>query len=108
MEDFLNLFKNRTVGYAALAFIIFTGVVDLKMARDPEFRPDANTGEHGRARDKLLDQLQSDINDLTFDIMALQKNCEDRYDKVSVILENHKVNLKHNQDMIADCLRRTQ
>lgn len=108
MEDFLKLFKNRAVGYAALAFVVFTGLVDLKMARDPEFRPDANTGEQGRIRDGQIEGLRSDLDELIIDFMAFQKQCENRYDKAAVTLENHRVNLEHNRAMIADCLVRTQ
>jgi len=108
VEDFLNLFKSKAVGYAVLAFIIFTGMVDLKMANDPNARPDSNTGEQGRIRDAAILQLQYDIEILTAEVMEWQKTCEDRYDTVAVTLGKQEVRLQNNKDMISDCLRRTQ
>ena len=108
MEAFLNLFKDRVVGYAVLAFVIFTGVVDIKMGVDPTSRPDANTGEQGRARDKLIQELQIDVNELSIDVMEWETSCEQRYDIITEKLGRYDERMKHNQTMIADCLRRTQ
>ena len=109
MEAFVNLFKSKAVGFAVLfAFIIGTGLVDLKMALDPHSRPDANTGEDGRRRDSELLQLRADLDALTADVMAWEVQCNERYNKVNVILENHSVNIKHNKEELHECLKRIQ
>ena len=107
MDAFLNLFKDRFVGYAVLAFVVLTGVVDIKMAGDPNARPDANTGEQGRARDKLISELQEDVIQLTAEIMEWETMRELRYDNINERLGRHDERLKNNKTMIADCLRRT-
>lgn len=107
MEAFLNLFKDRVVGYAVLAFVIFTGVVDIKMGVDPNSRPDANTGEQGRARDKLIEQLQYDVEELTANVMDWETVCENRYDDVTNQVGRHDERIRHNNDLIRDCMKRT-
>ncbi len=108
MEDFLNLFKNKLIGYALLIFIVFTGMVDLKMADDPHARPDANTGEQGRARDKLIQQLQSDVTELSVEVMEWEAVCEGRYDAVAVSLATNTADIKHHEITLRECIRRTQ
>lgn len=108
MEDFLKLFKNRYVGLAILAFIGFTGLVDIKMAYDPNARPDANTGEDGRKRDAVILNLQHDIEILTAEVMEWREVCEGRYDDVAVILATNTANIRHHETTLRECVRRTQ
>ena len=68
---------------------------------NPSVRADPFTGKQGEALTERVDLLE-------IELMEFEKFCEDRYDKVSVVLENHTVNLRNNREMITDCLRRTQ
>lgn len=101
MEDFLNLFKNKAVGYAILGFVIFTGLVDLKVANDPNARPDSFTGKQGA-------ELSERIDEIEVELMEFKRFCEQRYDEVNNQIGRQDERLTSQQRQLSECIRRTQ